>query len=348
MAAATSGGAASAQWTAVRLQPQGSIGSVANAIWQGQEGGGAASSVNGFEPGLWEGTAASWNRLSAPGGLGIINGMDASEQVGVFGQAALWRGTPQSMISLHPEGVAFSEAYATRGGQQVGYVKITNDPYDYRAALWHGTNAWVNLNPAGAQQSRAQATDGTRQGGWADIPVGSSYVRHATLWSGSAESAIDLNPAPDMGSAILGMCPGQQVGWTKAVFQSDHAAMWSGSAQSWIDLNPIGNPGGSHLTATLGWVQVGFSNVPTANFPHAGIWFGSASSFIDLHQFLPPGYSSSEARAVDFYNGQLEIAGVAVNAQGSYEAFLWRGIPTPGAAVVLMLGAIPLAKRRRR
>jgi hypothetical protein len=32
------------------------------------------------------------------------------------------------------------------------------------------------------------------------------------MWSGSAASVIDLNPAPELISAVKGMAPGQQVG----------------------------------------------------------------------------------------------------------------------------------------
>lgn len=258
---------------------------------------------------------------------GYVCGMDAGEQVGISaespGGAALWHGSQGTFVDLHPPGTAYSYAYATKGGQQVGIVTPSGGSENYRAALWHGSNAWTNLSPAGALRSGAQATDGTLQGGWVDFPFGNSYVRHATLWSGSAESALDLSPTGSQGSAVLGMSPGQQVGWARPVgMLAEHAAIWSGSAQSVLDLHPIGNPGESHLNATIGWAQVGWSHVPGASFPHAGIWFGSASSFIDLQQFLPPGYSDSYAQAVDFYNGQLEVAGYAVNAQGYSEAFL--------------------------
>jgi hypothetical protein len=276
--------------------------------------------------------------------------MWADEQVGSLFGATLWHGTPESAVSLHPVGAVSSDAYATREGQQVGYVNPSGAPEGSRAALWHGTAAgWVNLHPASAHDSFAHATDGTNQGGEATFLVNSNWAQHAVTWSGSASSVIDLNPASDLTSVVMGMSPGQQVGWTKAAFQGQHAAVWSGSASSWTDLHPFPGFGASILNATIGWAQAGYSNVPGNSVQHAGLWFGSASSFIDLQQFLPPGYSSSTAICIDWYDNKLWIGGYGVNSLGYAEAFVWTStVPSPASAGPFLLTWTFAVSRARR
>jgi hypothetical protein len=318
-------GTAVAQWTTTNLHPLGAQSSAVAAIAQGAQAGDVRFPLSPFFPALWSGTPTSVVNLTPPPGgfTGTVNGSWGDEQVGEYGPggAALWHGSAGSFISLHPAGAVASAAYATRQGEQVGFADV-GGPNGQHAALWHGSAAsWIDLHPAGARLSRAHATSGQQQGGVAQFLVNSIWQPHAVLWSGSAASSIDLNPAPAVVSAVYGMAPGQQVGWTKALFEGEHAAIWSGTASSWIDIHPFPGFGSSVLNSTIVWAQAGYSNVPGSSLQHAGVWFGTASSFIDLQQFLPAGYTSSTATCIDWYDNKLWVGGYAVNSLGYAEAF---------------------------
>jgi len=60
----------------------------------------------------------------------------------------------------------------------------------------------VDLNPAGFVYSGAYGFSGSQQVGAGTGPVTGNQL-HALLWSGSASSAVDLNPADFTGSAAL-------------------------------------------------------------------------------------------------------------------------------------------------
>jgi hypothetical protein len=142
---------------------------------------------------------------------------------------------------------------------------------------------------------------------------------HAMLWSGSASSAVDLNPFGFTYSEIAGISGTQQVGQGRgpATNNQDHALLWMGSAGSFVDLNPIGY-NYSDATATSGDQQVGVGFGPsTGNATHALLWKGSAASVVDLN---PPGYQT-DARGVS--NGQQ--VGFGSTGAGQNYALLWTG-----------------------
>ncbi len=70
-----------------------------------------------------------------------------------------------------------------------------------------------------------------------------SGYEHALLWSGTAASAVDLNPSGIDLVYAYGISGGQQVGSgygsaTGGIIY--HALLWSGTAASAVDLNPSG------------------------------------------------------------------------------------------------------------
>ena len=86
--------------------------------------------------------------------------------------------------------------------------------------LWNGLAAApIDLNPTdlGFQSSEAIGTNGTQQVGYGNIglPGGNVGPTHALLWSGSADSAVDLNP-----TNILGITD------SAAVATDGHPASW--------------------------------------------------------------------------------------------------------------------------
>src|SRR5213076_538262 len=106
--------------------------------------------------------------------------------------------------------------------------------------------------------SMASATDGSRQGGWVGLHDGSGDY-HATIWSNSAASAVDLNPPGYFNSRVRGMSAEFQVG------------------DGWLG-GPANSPGATQ---------------------HALLWHGTADSVMDLNQFLPPSIAGAEINGAD-------------------------------------------------
>jgi hypothetical protein len=92
------------------------------------------------------------------------------------------------------------------------------------------------LNPPGAPYSSATVAVGLQQGGGAMI----GGLLHASLWSGSAGSRIDLHPVGPDESIVTAFGPSVfnfQAGFT-IVGGLTRAAVWRGSAATWVDLHP--------------------------------------------------------------------------------------------------------------
>jgi hypothetical protein len=158
---------------------------------------------------------------------------------------------------------------------------------------------------------------------------------------------VNLNGS-HRGSDIRGMVPGQQVGYAFPQTGSEHAALWRGTPESFVDLNPAG-AGLSELRATCGSAQAGYANLVGLGVT-AGFWFGTPESFVPLAPYLPPGYFQSTATSVALVNGEYYVGGYARSiATHQDEAFLWIGVPAPGAAANLFASfALAAARRRRR
>lgn len=251
-------------------------------------------------------------------------GVYGGQQVGAarvngVGGAALCTGTPESWVSLSPDGIESSEAFDTDGVQQVGCIYPGGGASWPQAGLWSGTaDSWVNLNPAGSSQSQAWGVSNGQQAGWADV----GNLTRASLWTGTAESWVDLDPA-GMGSVCYDVYEGQQVGyagWGNTV----HACLWNGTAASWVNLDP-----GNVFSMALGvhnGQQVGFHGYRACR------WAGTAASMVYLH---PAGFFGS--LAFDVHDGQqVGYVYEGVNEQGDrygQRGGMWTG--TPGSWVDL-------------
>jgi len=170
----------------VDLHPRDATHSIAYAM-AGNQQGGMASFHGPPHAALWSGTAASFRDFH-PGGPepSEILGMTTGQQVGHAGQhAGIWFGTAESFVDIHPAGAAYSQARATIGAAQAGYITTSN--FLRRAILWFGSATnYVDLQLAlgsGFGQSDAFSvwTDGITilVGGWANDFSGSA---HAILW----------------------------------------------------------------------------------------------------------------------------------------------------------------------
>jgi len=195
---------------------------------------------------LWNGTstAVDLQPTKLNGFVGSqANGTNGTQQVGIAWldgvrfHAMLWNGTADSAVDLNPSGQVESDAYATDGTNQVGYA-------GQHAMLWSGTAASaVDLQPTNPNlsyiaRSFAYAVSGGQEVGSGTLINTPSDV-HALLWTGTAASAVDLNPAGYSSSIAYGTNGRQQVGFASAPAMDTHALLWSGTAGSAIDLQSL-------------------------------------------------------------------------------------------------------------
>lgn len=143
---------------------------------------------------------------------------------------------------------------------------------------------------------------------------------HASLWTGSAGSWVDLHPAGSTDSRANSTSGTQQVGYA-FIGGSPHASLWSGTAASWIDLNPAG-ASNSVANDVLGSFQVGYA-VFTGQV-RAGIWSGTSGSWIDLSSFVPGSWRQTIAQSIATDGVTLYVAGSGINnSTNRTEALLW-------------------------
>ncbi len=349
-AAVSFGGAASsasAQWTVVNLRPAGAVSANAYAAGGGQQAGHARFG-NQERAGLWNGTGASWVDLHPAGALfSSVYGTSGGQQAGFarFGNAehaGWWNGTAASWVDLNPAGANYSEAHATDGGRQVGYAQF--GLAGNHASLWSGTAAsWVDLNPVGSVNSYAWAISGGQQGGSASV----AGRPHAGIWSGSAASWVDMHPAGATQSVVTAMSDGRQAG--HAYFGSGqimiHAGMWTGTARSWVDLHPAG---ATHSQAFAAGARLIGGAATFNGIDQAGLWSDSPASWVNLHSFLPPTFARSVVHGISTDGVNIYAAGYGTEF-GRDHPLLWiRPVPAPGAAAVMGLGGLLVARRRGR
>nr|MDQ2985503.1 hypothetical protein [Armatimonadota bacterium] len=223
----------------------------------------------------WTGTAASVVDLHPAGyHTSVAWGAHNGQQVGSArnqpnDHAVMWTGTAASAVILHPPSHNYSQAYGTNGVMQVGYSGTLPGGGDARACRWSGTPAsWESLHPVEATASWAAACDenqivgavdgaawifgepdvnltpttgGHASGVHSGQQVGVAVVGgegHASLWTGSAESWVDLHPQGlNQYSEAYDVFAGRQVGYSGSGAGTDRAILWYGTAQSAVVLH---------------------------------------------------------------------------------------------------------------
>ena len=256
-------------------------------LWNGA----AEGSVDLHPAGIWNDSIARATAGSQQ--VGNINyiGQGEDPSTTLIIHAALWNGSPESVLDLHPPLTDCDRSYGedTDGVHQVGYGYFgTPDSLSpYRALLWEGSAASaVDLHPPAFTHSFAEGVWGDEQVGYAFNTVeGDGYTR-ALLWQGSAESVTSLHPDGLLASTAYATNGTQQVGF--------------------------GETAGLPSTA------------------HALRWSGTKDSAFDLHSLLPEEFSEGNSIAYDI-DAEGNIAGAAQRADGSTVAILWRALvpPTP-------------------
>ena len=220
---------------------------------------------------LWNGTSESVVYLGYRSALSslyysVAVATDGFHQVGYgsctstdFGakHAIAWSGTAASVVDIHPTQFKDSYAVSVAGSHIVGNGTL-NSPYDLRhALLWTGMtpNSAVDLHPTklpGFVSSFANDTNGSQQLGAAGMDMYDSFSsgvyyftgsEHAMLWTGTADSAVDLHPSGFAASDALATNGSIQVGWGLTDIGTYQALAWSGTADSAVNLQALLPPG---------------------------------------------------------------------------------------------------------
>jgi hypothetical protein len=333
-------------YVVIDLTPAGSATSSAAGVSGSQQVGSAGFAAAAGQPFvshavLWNGSASGAIDL----GPGTANAVGDGQQVGsANGHAALWLGTAASRVDLNPSQWGQSAAAGAAGGRQVGWATRSvpcttrkgrcsgGERTETHPFMWSGSAASaVDLTPFGLGFGAGQAlgTDGVQQVGFGQqvLSITAFSGPFAVVWSGTAESAVNLNP-PDSGSSQANaVSGGQQVGYG---YFPHRALLWRGSAESVVELQPAGYAA-SEANATNGIQQAGsgfvgdaFTNV---GHSHALVWTGSAESAVDLNQFLPPGYTDAAATGIDAAGNVVGWASRGpVSDPANVHAVMWKPV----------------------
>lgn len=211
---------------------------------------------------LWNGVTSSVVNLQGLNfahsrAYGVHNGRQvgvaAGSRTGGANHAIIWSGAADSYVDLHP-GSAYSdsEARGIWGNQIAGsasYILSQEGGIRYvtsHAHLWLAdTGTAVDLHPAGYTSSRALGVGSGQQVGFGHLPDGSA---RALLWTGSADSVVDLGGAA-AASVAFAAAGGRQAGYAAMPGVNQHAVVWSGSAASMVDLHLLAGPGATRSQA---------------------------------------------------------------------------------------------------
>jgi hypothetical protein len=247
--------------------------------------------------GLWSGTAESWVDLH-PAQYGLFEisrayATDGGRQVGEAGWywhqtvASLWTGTAESWVDLHPYDFPgsywdWSCAFGVCGNEVVGHIIGAGE----HAMLWTvEPYSWVDLHPPKAKFSVGSVAYDVSDGQQVGVVVFNKHYQgsksRASLWSGTAESWVDLHPDGYLQSVARGVSHGFQAGSATM----DPIAYWY-----WMDGD---------------W--------------HAGIWSGTAGSWVDLHTLLPAEYVSSIAQDIEVTATDIWVVGSAEYYDESFQ-----------------------------
>jgi hypothetical protein len=154
------------------------------------------------------------------------------------------------------------------------------------------------------------------------------------MWSGSAGSAVDLNPSFARWSYIYGAAGTQQVGFGVSgvgTAEKRFAVLWQGSAASGVPLHPSTGYTSSFALATDGSRQVGYV-LPEGGRLRAVMWRGTAESMVDL---TPPGFWTAQAQG---FLGEYVVGNASASLSDSTHAVLWTR-PDNGVTILGPVGS---------
>jgi len=185
-----------------------------------------------------------------------------------------------SVNVIHPNGYDGSGAGGMSGGQLLGWSFPASQDR-FQAGYWTSPNpsSFVNLHQAGWLESSANFSDGVHQYGYIRPDLATGY--HAAMWTGTAASAVDLNPLGAKQSAINSVVGSKMGGWVIGNDDKQHGVIWDvGNMNSYVELTPAGEQQslmyGMDGTNQVGHVGDGFN-------PRAALWSGTAASYVNLN-----------------------------------------------------------------
>ncbi|MBK1645444.1 hypothetical protein CKO25_12470 [Thiocapsa imhoffii] len=354
------------QLSLINLHPEGADHSRALGVSNGRQVGVVIKIGEGYDQNptaaLWHGSADSLIRLSPF--LSTAYAIDHDQQGGFIGMAAsLWEGSPESQLTLLTDTSLSYQGGVVRAldnGWQAGEVRFpcrTEDPTVpgvYHAAIWNAAAVPDGLPTIlhFGEECResivwgidgATATDPGQQ-------VGSYALdgRHqAMLWSGSADSVVNLNPTGSLESVAYGINNGRQVGYYSPEYLVDHAVVWHGTAEGAIDLHPRDMDASYAFAIDGPWVVGTMYPDESDDSKRAVLWnLADHANPIDLSALLPEPYNFAEAMALEADRaGNLVIVGSVFNpTAGTQEAVLWTYRPVLFAAVLPAARAVAVGQ----
>jgi hypothetical protein len=204
---------------------------------------------------------------------------------------------------LHPLGAYDTSLGGLSATRQFGLWQETAFSVQ-KPVIWSGAASFIDLAPG--------PTDWGALTGGSDALQFGDFRGRAAIWHGTPSSRVDLDPAGQFGSFVLGAAGSEQVGVRGS---PQRATLWRGTAASMVDLHPAGAlESGAH--GTDGTRQGGYVHF---NTEHAALWSGTAASVVDLN---PPGAGSSGIYGM--VPGQ-QVGFATVGAQGLLHAIIWSG-----------------------
>jgi hypothetical protein len=336
-------------WTVTNIHPGWADGSsTAQGITEGRVGGSAIINTtlpDGRElalshPILWDADTFSPQDIT-PGGHvgGAIIDAEGNLLVGWFWHtyscppytcawesACYWYADTLEFTETHMSGAEYDRALATDGTRLVtnAAFEYSGGNYTYRPYLWTPPHSVTFLDPGDlVDRASVSGIDGDRQYG-SLIPVGGGNIWHAAMWTGTANSIVDVNPAGYTVSNILSAGDGQAVGRVQTD-NGQHAALWAGGTAAAVELRREGWTSSTAVAAHDG-VQVG--SIPGK----AALWIGSADTYVDLHAYTPAEFTSTTAEDVEVApDGSIMVVGYGYNSlTEQQEALVWRSSSLPG------------------
>lgn len=205
---------------------------------------------------LWDGATGAATDLGDGGGGATAYGVGGGQQVGSViksqANAALWRGTRNSLVILHPKNAVVSVANGTDGIRQVGYagydIRVRQEAangnktqrFNY-AFVWSGTAASGlnihsypenNLPGVNLTQSYALGIKGSLVVGYAgdQTKFGTPAYSHAMVWNLNNNQCLDLNaflPVGFVGAQATSVdADGNISGFMAKADGTRHAVVW--------------------------------------------------------------------------------------------------------------------------
>lgn len=344
----------SAQWSGTVIHPGGDY-STANGASTGiAVGGNGDPSAAGY----WTNSGATYTSLyNANLSLAMLNAGDINMQVGwstspTYSHASRWFGTAASFEDMNPDRFSNSEARAMYGTKMGGTGYYNGGDGRPKPLLWNGgdRNDYTDLLPAGYDSGTVYAMDASTQVGWASLE--GNIDSQAGYWSGSAATWQSLAPGAPNTSYAQATANGRQGGSVQFEGDYAHAYLWSGTAASGLDLHP-GAATYSEIKGMSSNFQVGSAAIFDGQISktHASFWSGTSNSWVDLHAFISPEFTISEATSIIEYADHVEVYGYVQRGflNDNKFAVMWtQPVPEPASFLVLALGIIGIARRKRR